>query len=89
MTELIGAIPRGVLVEKDGKLSGALQKFVSDSTQLHLANTQSGPSSQRPTAQLTSKRYVGMPYFDTTLGFAIHLKSTDPDVWVNGAGTPV
>jgi hypothetical protein len=45
----------------------------------------SGTTAQRPTANL----YVGKPYFDTTLGYAINLKSTGPTVWVNGAGTAV
>jgi hypothetical protein len=34
-------------------------------------------------------RYIGMDYFDTDLGLKITLKSVTPDVWVNGAGTPV
>jgi hypothetical protein len=45
----------------------------------------SGTTAQRPTTLL----YVGKPYFDTTLGYAINLKSTNPTVWVNGAGASV
>lgn len=46
----------------------------------------SGTTAQRPTQQL----YVGKPYFDTTLGFAIWLKSGGASpVWVNASGAPV
>lgn len=50
--------------------------------------TRSGPKTSRPTSNLDG-RWIGMPFFDTTLGFTVHLKSTNPDVWVNGAGAAV
>jgi len=45
----------------------------------------SGITADRPTVGL----FKGRPYFDTTLGYEIWLKSTRPTVWVNGAGTAV
>lgn len=45
----------------------------------------SGVTADRPTKGL----YVGRPYFDTTLGYSISLKSVRPTVWVNGAGATV
>lgn len=50
-------------------------------------STRSGPTASRPTSALDG-RYIGMPYFDTTLGYVIYLKSVNPDVWVDGGGTP-
>ena len=44
----------------------------------------SGPTSARPTTNM----YIGKPYFDTTVGGQIHLRSINPTVWVLG-NTPV
>jgi hypothetical protein len=44
-----------------------------------------GTTAQRPIANL----YVGMDYFDETLGYKVTLKSANPSVWVNGAGAVV
>lgn len=46
---------------------------------------QSGTTAQRPIKGL----WVGRRYFDTTLGYPVYLKSVNPSVWVNGAGTVV
>lgn len=46
---------------------------------------QSGTTAQRPTTNL----WVGRRYFDTTLGYPVWLKSTNPIVWVNGSGASV
>jgi hypothetical protein len=32
--------------------------------------------------------YIGQPFFDATLGYLVNVKSLNPTVWVNGAGTP-
>ncbi len=42
----------------------------------------SGTTAQRPTVGL----FVGRPYFDTTLGQPIWLKSVTPTVWVTADG---
>ena len=52
------------------------------------ASTRNGPTASRPTSKMKG-RYTGMPYFDTSLGFTIYLKTASSDVWVDGAGTPV
>lgn len=49
------------------------------------AISESGTTANRPNKGL----WVGRPYFDTDLGYIIHLKSVNPSVWVNGAGTTV
>ncbi len=50
--------------------------------------SRSGPTASRPTSDQPG-RFIGMPYFDTTLGLVVFLKSVVPDVWVRGDGTPV
>jgi len=45
----------------------------------------SGTTAQRPTSNL----WIGRPYFDTTLGYIIHIKTVSPVVWVNGTGAAV
>lgn len=44
----------------------------------------SGSTSNRP-----APRYVGQPFFDTTLGKQIHLKQISPAVWVDATGATV
>jgi len=43
----------------------------------------SGPTAQRPTSNL----YIGLFFFDTTINKPIWLRSVNPNVWVDGAGT--
>lgn len=46
----------------------------------------SGTTAQRPTADL----YVGLMFFDTTLGLPVYVKTVaTPAVWVNAAGAVV
>lgn len=44
---------------------------------------QSGITADRPVTLL----WIGRFYFDTTIGKPIWLKSVNPNVWVDGAGT--
>ena len=50
--------------------------------------TRSGPTASRPTSVIDG-RWIGMPYYDTTLGLPVFLHSVNPDVWHNGAGAVV
>ena len=52
------------------------------------SGTRSGPSTSRPTSTITW-RYTGMPFFDTSLGKTIFLKTASTNVWVDGAGNVV
>ena len=45
----------------------------------------SGTTANRPTKNL----FVGRFYFDTTLGYAVWLKSVNPIVWVDSGGFSV
>ncbi len=47
--------------------------------------SRSGPTASRPTSALDG-RYIGMPFYDTTLGIPIFLHSVGPDVWHSAAG---
>jgi hypothetical protein len=47
--------------------------------------SRSGPTASRPTSTLDN-RWIGMPFYDTTLGKPIFLNSVNPDVWHDGAG---
>ena len=43
--------------------------------------SRSGPSASRPTSTI-SWRYIGMPFYDTSLSTTIYLQSINPDSWV-------
>jgi hypothetical protein len=45
----------------------------------------SGTTTNRPVTNL----YVGLPYFDSTLGKPVYCKSINPIVWVDAMGTQV
>ena len=64
------------------------QTFFHSVQQTTFNISRSGPTASRPTSSLDG-RFIGMPYFDTTLGLTVYLKSVNPDVWVNGAGAVV
>lgn len=48
--------------------------------------SRSGPTSSRPTSSM-QWRYTGMPFFDTTLGLPIFLKTASSNAWVKADGT--
>ena len=48
--------------------------------------SRSGPTLSRPTSKLDG-RWIGMNFYDTTLGKQINLHSVNPDVWHDGRGT--
>jgi hypothetical protein len=51
----------------------------------------SGPTSARPSSSGSSNvfLYVGLEYFDSTLGYPVWIKQLNPTVWVNGSGSVV
>lgn len=66
----------------------AWSSFFHSIQQTAFGLSRSGPTASRPTSVLDG-RWIGMPYFDTTLGKPIFLKSVNPDVWVDGSGAVV
>ena len=60
--------------------------FFNSLMQIAIASSQNGPTASRPTS--SSQRYVGMAYFDTTLGLPVFLKTASSNAWVKADGTP-
>lgn len=85
MSAYIGGLPRPPLFS-GSNFTAAWAGWFSNAQTILADASNSGPTGQRPTAQM----YVGKPYFDTTLGIPIWLKTPSPTpVWVNAAGTAV
>lgn len=82
-------LPRGPIVDASGSLNPAWAVWLSRVGGSANAVRESGPSANRPTDGL----WIGRPYFDTTLGYEINVKSVPPRpapaVWVNGDGVVV
>lgn len=80
---------RGAVVALNMKQDWA--GLLSTLAELSTAATRNGASSDRPTSDFVT-RYVGMPYFDTSLGLPVFLKTAthhaSTDVWVDAAGNP-
>jgi hypothetical protein len=53
-----------------------------------VASSRNGLTAERPTEKMLG-RYIGMPFFDLTLGKPVFLLSINPDVWVDAAGVIV
>lgn len=61
--------------------------LIQVATAVNFNIAESGPTTSRPT---DANLKVGQPYFDTTLGKPIWLKTIGPpQVWVDATGTPV
>ena len=56
--------------------------------QVAFISTRSGATGSRPTSS-TGTRFIGEPYFDTTLGKPVFLKIASTNVWVDAAGNVV
>jgi hypothetical protein len=84
MSSPLGGLPRLPMIVGQ-VFSAAWAGWFSTVQNILTATSSSGPTTGRP----TSGQYVGMFYFDTTLGFPVWLKTPGSSpVWVNGAGTP-
>lgn len=72
--------------DKNGIVAREWVNWTTQAYRVLVANTRSGTTAQRPTENL----YIGMPYYDTTLGYEIHIHQVTPTVvWHNGAGAAV
>lgn len=87
MNQLISQPQTGAIVDKDGNPIQGFQTFIGNVFTLLNLMTQSGTTAQRPDSTIVG-RWIGLPYFDTSLGLPVFLKSVGPDVWVTAAGIP-
>lgn len=78
-------IPNAQPLQEDGMFGGPWMSFFTKLRFWAIANSQYGTTAQRPTKGLQS----GDKYFDTTLGYIVHVKSVGPVVWVRWDGTTV
>jgi hypothetical protein len=62
--------------------------FLSTLQQLTYAQTRYGTTADRPTSA-TKGRYIGMPYYDQTLGYVIFLQNTSSNTWIDANGVVV
>lgn len=68
-----------------GDISSSWMQWIQQAGLYAFSLSDSGTTANRPTSNL----WVGRPYFDTTLGYPVWVKTVSPVVWVNGAGTSV
>ena len=73
--------------EGQHSLSPEAASFLHAVQQVIFYSTRSGGTASRPTG--TTQRWIGMPYFDTTLGKTVYLKIASTNVWVDGSGAVV
>lgn len=69
-------------VDTDGNLERSYTTFFTLLARGIVGRSQYGPTAERPTKLVEP----GLPFFDTTLGYAIWVKSVNPIVWVNATG---
>lgn len=73
-------------VDEDGDFAREWVAYFTKVTAGIVGRTQAGPTAERPTSQLE----IGLPYYDTTLGYLICVHQVKPAVvWHNGAGAAV
>lgn len=73
----------------DIAVSPELAALLATLQQLAFNATRAGSTSARLTSSNAVQRYVGLPYFDQTLGFPVFLKHASSNVWVDATGAPV
>jgi hypothetical protein len=83
----LAPIPTGTTIaDKTGRLSDDYISWFQSIQQWLAPQGQTGITSARPTNRL----YVGLGYFDTTLGYMVWVKQVSPSiVWVRYDGTTV
>ena len=87
MSSPLGGLPRPPLtVASDAyRVDPQWAGWFSTAHNILTACSTSGPTTARP----TSRQFVGMPYFDTTLGKPVWLKTPGGSpVWVDATGAP-
>lgn len=78
-------LPSGQFIMPDGNLSIDATTFFNALQSIAFYSSRSGPTASRPTS--TSFRWIGMNYFDTTLGLPVFLKIASSSAWVKADGS--
>lgn len=78
--------PSDVVVDDSGNFKPSWMAFVTRVRNAIVGRSQAGTTAQRPTSGLE----IGLPYYDTTLGYQVCVHQVTPAViWHNGAGAAV
>lgn len=77
-----------VLQEGEGSPGIEYAQFFHTLQSITFYSTRSGATANRPTSS-SEARWIGMPYFDTTLGKPVFLKIASSNTWVDGSGAVV
>lgn len=72
-------------VDENRALGKAWVPFFTKLVTYVVANSQSGTTAQRPTKGLSP----GDKFYDSSLGYMIHVRSVGPVVWIRWDGTVV
>jgi hypothetical protein len=80
------SVPKTPADRQGGQMNPEWNYIFNVLSQYVSSGSQYGPTANRPTGNV----WIGMMYFDQTLGYPVFLKTiASPNVWVNGAGTHV
>lgn len=79
----LSALPAtDIITQKGDKLPAVWQVWFGSLQQWLGPQGNTGTTAARPTKGL----YVGLSYFDTTLGYPVFVKQAKPPIWVNATG---
>ena len=76
------------LVDENGVLHPEWQSMFRAIQQTTFNISRSGPTASRPTSSIKGY-YIGMNFYDTTIGKPIYLTSTNPFIWKDASGAVV
>lgn len=82
---MITPVPTTMAINGGGPTSAAWIAWLNELYGVVRPLGGNGPTTQRPTSGL----YVGLQYFDTTLGKPVFLKTVSPAAWVDATGASV
>jgi len=81
-------LPAGRVTDEQGQASIAHMTFLNGVQQISWIVTRSGVTAVRPTSTVKG-RWIGLPFYDTTLQKHVFLSSVNPDVWKDASGNVV
>lgn len=79
----------GAFVDRMGRLVSEWRSYFESVNYWLRPLGSSGTTTNRPVDMSQIPLYIGQPYFDTTLGKPIWVKSKNPTVWVDATGAAV